>query len=158
MIKVNIKNNIIIITGHAGYDDFGKDIVCASVSSIVITSINLCLRFNKESIKYKEEKDNLTNEHDLQLKNLHEIILGVRPEDVYIENDINNKNPSASINIECDVAELLGHETIVYGYIGGQRVVIKTSSANEINQGDKLIYQFDMNKVHFFDPTTTNRI
>ena len=109
-------------------------------------------------VKYQEGKDNLTNEHDLQLKNLHEIILGVRPEDVYIENDINNKNPSASINIECDVAELLGHETIVYGYIGGQRVVIKTSSANEINQGDKLIYQFDMNKVHFFDPTTTNRI
>ena len=109
-------------------------------------------------VKYQEEKDNLTNEHDLQLKNLHEIILGVRPEDIYIENDINNKNPSASINIECDVAELLGHETIVYGYIGGQRVVIKTSSANEINQGDKLIYQFDMNKVHFFDPTTTNRI
>ncbi len=109
-------------------------------------------------VKYQEEKDNLTNEHDLQLKNLHEIILGVRPEDVYIENDINNKNPGTTINIECDVAELLGHETIVYGYIGGQRVVIKTSSANEINQGDKLIYQFDMNKVHFFDPTTTNRI
>ncbi len=109
-------------------------------------------------VKYQEEKDNLTNEHDLQLKNLHEIILGVRPEDIYVENDINNKNPSTTINIECDVAELLGHETIVYGYIGGQRVVIKTSSANEINQGDKLIYQFDMNKVHFFDPTTTNRI
>ena len=35
---------------------------------------------------YQEEKDNLTNEHDLQLKNLHEIILGVRPEDIYIEN------------------------------------------------------------------------
>ena len=109
-------------------------------------------------VKYKEEKDNLTNEHDLQLKNLHEIILGVRPEDIYVENDINNKNPSTTINIECDVAELLGHETIVYGYIGGQRVIIKTSSANEISQGDKLIYQFDMNKVHFFDPTTTNRI
>ena len=109
-------------------------------------------------VKYKEEKENLTNEHDLQLKNLHEIILGVRPEDIYVENDINNKNPSTTINIECDVAELLGHETIVYGYIGGQRVVIKTSSANEISQGDKLIYQFDMNKVHFFDPTTTNRI
>ena len=36
--------------------------MCASVSSIVITSINLCLRFNKESIKYKEEKDKLTIE------------------------------------------------------------------------------------------------
>ena len=62
MIKVNIKNNIIIITGHAGYDDFGKDIVCASVSSIVITSINLCLRFDKDSIKYKKETDKLTIE------------------------------------------------------------------------------------------------
>ena len=62
MIKVNIKNNIITMTGHAEYDDYGKDIVCASASSIVITSINLCLRFNKESLKYKEEKDKLTIE------------------------------------------------------------------------------------------------
>ena len=65
MIKVKLtKNNNyykrIIITGHANYDDFGKDIVCASASAIVITSINACLRINKESIKYKEEKDKLT--------------------------------------------------------------------------------------------------
>ena len=62
MIKVNIKNNIITMTGHAAYAAYGKDIVCASASSIVITSINLCLRFDKESIKYKEEKDKLTIE------------------------------------------------------------------------------------------------
>ena len=60
MIKVVSKKNLIVITGHADYDDYGKDIVCASVSSIVITSINACLRFNNESIKYKEEKDKLT--------------------------------------------------------------------------------------------------
>ncbi len=62
MIKINIKNNIITMTGHADYADYGKDIVCASASSIVTTSINLCLRFNKESLKYKEEKDKLTIE------------------------------------------------------------------------------------------------
>ncbi len=62
MIKVNIKNNIITMTGHAGFDVYGKDIVCASASSIVITSINLCLRFNKESIRYKEESNKLTIE------------------------------------------------------------------------------------------------
>ena len=72
MIKVNIKNNIITMTGHAEYDDYGKDIVCASASSIVITSINLCLRFNKDSIKYKKETDKLTievlsNEKDILL-------------------------------------------------------------------------------------------
>ena len=32
MIKVNIKNKIITMTGHAEYDDYGKDIVCASAS------------------------------------------------------------------------------------------------------------------------------
>ena len=62
MIKISIRNNIITIAGHALYDDYGKDIVCASVSSIVITSINLCLRFDKDSIKYKKETDKLTIE------------------------------------------------------------------------------------------------
>ena len=49
-IKVNyIKDNIdeIMITGHSGYDVSGKDIVCASVSSIVITTINAILNFDK---------------------------------------------------------------------------------------------------------------
>ena len=55
MIRVNIKNNHIVITGHANYDDYGKDIVCASVSSIVITSINACLKLDKNSLIYKEE-------------------------------------------------------------------------------------------------------
>ena len=67
MIKVNIKNNIITMTGHAEYDDYGKDIVCASASSIVITSINLCLRFDKDSIKYKEETDKLTIENMIMM-------------------------------------------------------------------------------------------
>ncbi len=75
MIKVNFKkeNNIITelkITGHAKYDEYGKDIVCAGISSSLITSVNACLMFDKNSIEYKEEKefllknikkDNITN-------------------------------------------------------------------------------------------------
>lgn len=60
MIKVHINKNNIIITGHAMYDDYGKDIVCAAVSSIVITSINACLKLNGNSLVYQEEKDVLT--------------------------------------------------------------------------------------------------
>lgn len=60
MIKVNIKQNTIIITGHAGYDGYGKDIVCASVSSIVITSVNAALKLENNSLEYIEEKDKLT--------------------------------------------------------------------------------------------------
>ena len=59
MIKVLIKNKQIVVSGHANYDDFGKDIVCASASSIIITSINACLKFDNSSLNYKEEKDKL---------------------------------------------------------------------------------------------------
>lgn len=62
MIKVNINKKKIIITGHAGYDIYGKDIVCASASAIVITSINAALRFDANALKYQEEKDKLTIE------------------------------------------------------------------------------------------------
>ncbi len=61
MIKVKLtKNgdclNKITISGHANYDEFGKDIVCASVSSTVITTINILLSLNKDSISYDNTK------------------------------------------------------------------------------------------------------
>ena len=54
MIKVETENNKIEIKGHANYDDYGKDIVCASVSSIVITTINAIIEFDPESIYYED--------------------------------------------------------------------------------------------------------
>ena len=63
MIKIKLlksNNNVtnIVITGHANYDDYGKDIVCAAASSTVITSVNACLSIDNESISY-EDKDGL---------------------------------------------------------------------------------------------------
>lgn len=60
MIKVDIKKNHIKISGHAMFDDYGKDIVCAAASSIVITSINGILRLDEEAISYKLSKDELS--------------------------------------------------------------------------------------------------
>ena len=41
--------------GHAGYAMSGKDIVCAAVSSTVITSVNSCLAIDNESISYEDK-------------------------------------------------------------------------------------------------------
>ena len=54
MIKVELKDNLITIKGHAGYDDKGKDIVCASVSSIVITTINGIIEIDPDAIDYSD--------------------------------------------------------------------------------------------------------
>ena len=60
MIKVDIRKNHIEISGHAMFADYGKDIVCASVSSIVITSINGILRLDREAINYNISNDKLS--------------------------------------------------------------------------------------------------
>lgn len=59
MIKVEIKNNKIEIKGHANYDEYGKDIVCASVSSIVITTINALIDIDPESILYEDNNNKM---------------------------------------------------------------------------------------------------
>ncbi len=51
MIKVVKKGNHIDIKGHALFDKYGKDIVCAAVSSIVITTVNGILSIDEDSIK-----------------------------------------------------------------------------------------------------------
>ncbi|MBR2138131.1 MAG: ribosomal-processing cysteine protease Prp [Bacilli bacterium] len=85
MIKVIVskKNNVIEsihCKGHAGYADYGKDIVCASFSTMIITTINAILEFDKNAISYTDsnnleivniKKDNITNS---LLKNLVDMI------------------------------------------------------------------------------------
>lgn len=60
MIKIHIKKkndaiNYIKITGHSGYAENGFDIVCASVSSICVTSINAIIRYNEKALVYTED-------------------------------------------------------------------------------------------------------
>ena len=55
-IKVQYKNDKIskvTIKGHANYETFGKDIVCAAVSSIATTSINAILTLDSDACKYE---------------------------------------------------------------------------------------------------------
>jgi uncharacterized protein YsxB (DUF464 family) len=91
MIKVQISvkdNNIkkINIKGHADYDDYGKDIVCSSVSSITITTVNAILMFDKNYISYNEKKDNF------------EIIINEN-------NDITNKLIQNMINLLTELSQ-----------------------------------------------------
>ena len=57
MIKVSYKKDEwITVKGHAYYDDMGKDIVCASASSIVITSLNAILSIDENALDVISKK------------------------------------------------------------------------------------------------------
>ena len=71
MIKVLRSKKNISITGHALYDDFGKDIVCSAVSSIVITSLNGILSINPSALIYNNSKDGL----EIEIKSFDDITL-----------------------------------------------------------------------------------
>jgi len=67
MIKIEVTNNHISILGHANYDDYGKDIVCAAVSSTIITSVEAIAKFDINAITVIEKSDKLElikNRHD----------------------------------------------------------------------------------------------
>lgn len=64
MIQVKVKKyqeqiQEITITGHANYDEYGKDIVCSSVSSIVITTVNGISELNPNYLEILEEKNKM---------------------------------------------------------------------------------------------------
>jgi len=56
MIKIQICDNKITITGHANFDDYGKDIVCAAVSATVITTVNGILSIDDKALSVEEGK------------------------------------------------------------------------------------------------------
>ena len=47
-----------ICSGHAGFDDYGKDIVCASISVLVINTINSLEEITQEKIIVETNEDN----------------------------------------------------------------------------------------------------
>ena len=86
MIKVSFKydhNNDpvgFICTGHAGFAAFGKDIICAAVSALVINCVNSVSRFTSSKYDLESEekhgyirfvlKDDPSEEAKLLLKSL----------------------------------------------------------------------------------------
>lgn len=77
MIKVKVNKDLITISGHALYDEYGKDIVCASVSSIITTSINAILMLEDDSISYEEEKNKIIIKTKKETKITKKLILNM---------------------------------------------------------------------------------
>ena len=87
-----------------------------------------------------------------------EIILGIRPEDIHDEPIFIDSSPGTAIKTLIDVSELMGAEIILYSTLAGQEFIARVDSRYSIVAGEDADLALDMNKAHFFDVETEERI
>lgn len=86
------------------------------------------------------------------------IIMGIRPENIWDKEEMIEQFPESKVKVKVDVAELLGAETLINGIMHAQHIVAKVPARVDIHMGDEVVLAFDMEKAHFFDIETEQRI
>ena len=84
-----------------------------------------------------------------------EIILGIRPEHIYIEK---NAPDNFEINVKSELAEYIGHEQIITFDFSGQQLLGKFSSTIDININKEFRLYIDVNQISVFDALTEERM
>lgn len=109
----------------------------------------VCLYFDDQKIKM-DPRDAFR----LQAGNYigRKVIMGIRPEDLYVDNEHQKKFASSVIEEKLEVREMLGAESLLYFKDGEFRLTAKVSASMEVKRGDVVKIAMDPEKMHFFDP------
>ena len=81
------------------------------------------------------------------------VILGIRPEDIYEEDDA---GAPVGLNIKTKIKfyELLGAEVYLYFDMEGTQMTARVSSSTKLKSGSDASFTLDMEKIHLFDKET----
>ena len=88
----------------------------------------------------------------------YDLVLGVRPESVYLKGDPKLEKESQLFEAVVDFRELLGHELVIYSDLNGQRLLVKLVDLIKVNSQDKLEVGVNNKDLYFFNKESTNRI
>ncbi|WP_445491690.1 ABC transporter ATP-binding protein [Niallia sp. 03133] len=108
-------------------------------------------------VKLKVPDDKLKELKKLGYQN-KELTLGVRPENIHEQTKNSDLASGSVINAEIEVSELMGAETMLYSSIAGLSFIARVDSGIRVTAGQKLPLYFDMNKSHFFDIESEEKI
>lgn len=106
-------------------------------------------------VQVPDAKLNLLREQGYTGKDL---VLGIRPEDIHDEPLFLDHSPGTKVRALIEVAELMGSEIILYSNVNGQDFIARVDARFNVEAGQTIDLAFDMNKVHFFDQETEERI
>ena len=91
---------------------------------------------------------------ELQAYEGQEVVMGIRPENIHKAAD----GTPNSFLYDVEVSELLGHESILHGSVGTQKLIAKVSVDETVPSHSKVAFKIDPDKMYFFDKQTKVRI
>ena len=99
---------------------------------------------------------------NLKVNNSDEILLGIRPEHIFLKKEhavrVTKDNNFAEIDVKPELHEYIGHEQIVTFNYCGQEILGKFSSSINIEIDKKMTLFVDLKSVSIFDKKTKRRI
>ena len=87
-----------------------------------------------------------------------EVTIGVRPEDLHLEQEYMTLPTVAVLEAKVDIAEMMGSEILLYAAFNNKNLIAKVSVKNKLKPGDDVKLAVDCNKTHLFDKDTNNAI
>ncbi len=105
---------------------------------------------NDATIPITDERmiETLTQHPDLDL------ILGIRPEDITVDEAYLKANPDSYINASVEVVEPMGSETYLYLEYFSNRLVSRVHTDADFKVGEQLKLALKNEKIHLFDANT----
>ena len=81
-----------------------------------------------------------------------EILMGIRPEDLYDIAERPNADPGTVIHAPIHLYELLGSEVYLYFNLEDSTMIARVSPATSARTGDRVDLVLDTDKIHLIDP------
>ena len=116
------------------------------------------------SVHFKKQENGL----DIELNGDHkatlagyrgkEVILGIRPEDLYVFDSPYVPKSVVEVDLVLDVLEPMGNEIFVYARSGEEGIVARVAPQALPNPGETIRLAMDLTKLHFFDVETEQAI
>jgi len=109
----------------------------------------------------KQKNINL-NSTNTKINNSGEVLLGIRPENIFLKKEhavrVTKDHNFAEIEVNPELHEYVGHEQIITFNYCGQEILGKFSSSINIEIDKKMTLFIDLNSVSIFDKETKKRI
>lgn len=88
-----------------------------------------------------------------------DIILGIRPENIHLQKDIDITDDRYSLfSVNLTLAEMLGSETLLHFLINDASVIAKINTFEKFDRDQKVDLAIDIDFIHFFDKESGDRI